>query len=72
MVVLPIDREKILLIILLTLIDSTRVHIFITSFRALVNNIVERFRVDRLEAIEWRYREYNSASIIVISINIAI
>ena len=37
-----------------------------------MNNIVEWFRVDRLEAIKWRYEEHNPASIIIISANIAV
>ncbi len=51
-VMLSIDREKTLLVTLLTLIESTRVYVFITLFRALVNNIIKRFRIDRLEIIK--------------------
>ena len=72
MAVLPTGKGKTLLATLPALIDSTRVHIFITPFRALMNNMVEQFRADGLEAIKWRYREHNLASIVVISTNIAV
>ena len=52
MVILPIGREKTLLAILSTLIDSIRVYIFIAPFYALINNIVKRFRANRLEIIK--------------------
>ena len=53
MMVLLTGGGKTLLVTLPTLIDSTRVHIFIALFRALVNNMVERFRADGLEVIKW-------------------
>jgi hypothetical protein len=71
-VVLPTGGGKTLLATLPALMDSTRVHIFIAPFRALVNNMVARFRADGLEAIEWRYGEHNPASIVVVSANIAV
>ncbi len=71
-VVLLTDREKILLTTLSALIDSIRVYIFIAPFCTLVNNIVERFRANGLETIKWRYREYNLASVVVISVNIVV
>ena len=71
-VVLPTGGGKTLLATLPALMESTRVHIFIAPFRALVNNMVERFRADGLEAIEWRYGERNPASIVVVSANIAV
>jgi superfamily II DNA helicase RecQ len=71
-VVLPTGGGKTLLATLPALMDSTRVHVFIAPFRALVNNMVERFRTDGLEAIEWRHGERNPSSIVVVSANIAV
>ena len=45
-------KGKILLATLPTLIDLIQVYIFITPFRALVNNIVKRFRANKLKAIK--------------------
>lgn len=72
MVVLPTGGGKTLLAILPALMDSTRVHIFIAPFRTLMNNMVERFRADGLDAIEWRYGECNPASVVVVSANVAV
>ena len=51
-IVLLIGKGKILLATLPTLIDLIQVYIFITPFRALVNNIVKRFRANKLKAIK--------------------
>ena len=52
MMVLLIGKGKILLATLSTLINSMQVYIFIAPFRALVNNIVKRFRTNELKAIK--------------------
>jgi superfamily II DNA helicase RecQ len=70
--VLPTGGGKTLLATLPALIDSTRVHIFITPFRALVNNMVAQFCANGLEVIKWQYGEHNPASIVVVSANIAV
>lgn len=71
-VVLPTGGGKTLLATLPASMDPSRVHVFIAPFRALVNDMVERFRTDGLEAMEWRYGEHNPASIVVVSANIAV
>ena len=70
--VVPTGGGKTLLATLPATLDPSGVHIFVAPFRALVNNMVERFCKDGIEAIEWHWGERNPASVVVVSANIAV
>ena len=70
-VVLPTGGGKTLLATLPTILDPDGVQIFVAPFRALVNDMVERFRKEGIDTCEWRSGQSNPASIVVVSADVA-
>lgn len=54
------------------IINSARVIIIVTPFRTLINDIVIRFRENRINYREWRYSKNNTISIVIVSIDITV
>ena len=69
--VLPTGGGKTLLAALPTVLDAEGVNIFVAPFRALVNDIVQRFCRDGIDTVEWRHGYRNPASVVVVSADIA-
>ena len=70
-VVLPTGGGKTLLATLPPVLDPQGVTIFVAPFRALVNDMVQRFKHDGIDTFEWRHGESNPASIVVVSADFA-
>jgi superfamily II DNA helicase RecQ len=70
-VVLPTGGGKTLLAALPATLEPKQVIIFVTPFRALTNDMVQRFQQDGIDTKEWQYGDPNPASIVVVSADIA-
>ena len=69
--VLPTGGGKTLLAALPAVLDADSVTIFVAPFRALVNDMVRRFREDGIDTVEWRHGYRNPATIVVVSADVA-
>ncbi len=70
-VVLPTGGGKTLLVILPAMLENDGVQIFVAPFRALVDDMVERFRKEGIDACKWRPGQANPARIVVMSVDTA-
>ena len=70
-VVLPTGGGKTLLAMVPALIDPQGVTIMVTPFRALTDDMVDRFRQAGIECVEWRSGEVNPSTVVVVSADVA-
>jgi hypothetical protein len=70
-VVLPTGGGKTLLAALPAVLEADGVTIFVAPFRALVNDMVQRFRRDGIDTVEWRHGYRNPATMVVVSADMA-
>jgi superfamily II DNA helicase RecQ len=71
-IVIPTGGGKTVLAMLPVVLEKEGVSIFIAPFRALVDDVVARFRKAGMHCIEWRVGEINPARIVVVSADIAV
>jgi superfamily II DNA helicase RecQ len=71
-IVLPTGGGKTLLAMLPVVLEEEGVTIFIAPFRALVNDVVDRFRKAGIDCFEWKVGDSNSARLVVVSADIAV
>ena len=71
-VVLPTSGGKILLAMLPSYINLEGVTVFVALLRALVDNLVLRFKKAGLETVEWRLEYRNPARIVVVSVDFTV
>lgn len=70
-VVLPTGGCKTVLAMVPALLEPHSVTIFVTPFRALTDDMVHRFQRAGIDSREWRYGDCNSATVVVVSADIA-
>jgi superfamily II DNA helicase RecQ len=66
------EGGKTLLTIVPALLNPEGVIIIVAPFRALVDNIVNRFRATSINYFKWKFREVNLAIVIVVSANVTV
>ncbi|KEF50790.1 uncharacterized protein A1O9_13158 [Exophiala aquamarina CBS 119918] len=71
-IVIPTGGGKTVLAMLPVVLEKEGVSIFIAPFRALVDDVVARFRKAGIHCIEWTVGEINPARIVVVSADIAV
>jgi superfamily II DNA helicase RecQ len=71
-VVLPTGGGKTLLAMVPALLDPEGVTIMVAPFRALVDNMVDRFRGAGVNCLEWKFGEVNPAAVVVVSADVAV
>lgn len=71
-IVIPTGGGKTVLAMLPVVLEKEGVSIFIAPFRALVDDVVARFRQARIQCIEWKVGEINPARIVVVSADLAV
>jgi superfamily II DNA or RNA helicase len=71
-VVLPTGGGKTLLAIIPALLKPEGLTIVVVPFRALADNIVERFYDAGINYLEWTHGEVNLATVVIISANVAV
>lgn len=71
-IVLPTGGGKTLLAMLPAILDERGVSIFIAPFRALVDDVVRRFRDVGIDCFEWHPGESNPARLVIVSADTAV
>jgi superfamily II DNA helicase RecQ len=70
-VVLLTGRGKSLLFIVPGCVEEGGITVVVVPYRALITDLVTRIRGSSIECIEWKHRETNLASVVVVSADIA-
>ena len=70
-VVLPTGGGKSLLFTLPAYVEGSGVTVVVVPYRALIENLVKQVQKCGIECIEWKHSENNSASVVIISADVA-
>jgi superfamily II DNA helicase RecQ len=70
-VVLLTGRGKSLLFMVLGCVEEGGITVVVVLYRALITDLVTRIRGSGIKCIEWKHRETNPASVVVVSADIA-